>query len=175
MLEGYRFDRNARQLSGNDETVTPYEELQTVVKYLPNTGETEISVNNLQLEGTPDDGVTLLSHFTVAGDASASKAPPPQNVNFDFAAISRTERFPGETLLQIIIDGDVAFKGKGRFQGGQSTDGVYSRFLYVKPSYRQFCRITEGSEVVIHIGDQEYSLTEEQVDAFREMRKHVQE
>jgi hypothetical protein len=172
-LEGYRFDRTARPISENNGIVTPLEELQTVVR--TNSSGTDISVNDLQLEGTPNDGVTLVPHFTVTGNVNASKGPPPEKVSFDFAAISRTERFPGETLVQIIIDGDVAFKGKGSFQGGQSNDGIYTRFLYVKPSYRQFRRITEGSEVVIRIGDQGYTLTEEQLAALREMRNYVQE
>lgn len=173
-LEVYAFDRNAQFLPKGENTKTQYQP-QTILRYQQREDLTEVSVNNLQLEGTPENGLTIIPHFKLSGDANSVKGPPPEAVGVDVAYISRLDRFPAETKVQIVIDDHVAFRGKGKFHGSQSPDGVYSKFLSLKLTYLQFRRICDGTEVMIRLDDYGYSLTEEHLNALRDMRSHVQE
>jgi hypothetical protein len=179
-LEAFAFDRNAhaikRREHDSDFNNQYGEHLELAAVYSPSQQQTEISIRGLQLTGNMIDGLSLIPHYSVPGDATQTKSKTqPGFVAFDFASFSREDRFPGQTSISVLIDENVAFKAKGKFQGARSADGTYSKYLYLKLSYPQFRKLTQGQSITIVLGDESHKLSQEQWDALRALREYVEE
>jgi hypothetical protein len=170
------FDRNGKPLEyGNPTTsgvITPRIELETKATYLENANQSDVAVSGIQLEGEPGSGITLLPHFTVAGDVTKSKAPPPTFVTFDFASYSAEERFKEDITFRFLVDGKSAVKTTGKFSTMKPPDAT-GQFCYLGFPYKAFQRMVSGESLTIQIGEMSYDLTSEQLDAMKKMTQFV--
>ena len=160
MLEAHGFDNEARALRnpGN----APLDPNQPVVRYLPSQNKTDISSNGIQLEGTPEKGVTVVPHFSVAGDANKTRPKPPDEVALDFAAFSEKPKFPSLTKIVFLSGNEIVYQTEGQFSTSKIADDMYSEFLYLKIPAAVFLKISSGGIVKIRLNKHEYTLTESQ-------------
>lgn len=158
MLETHGFDNQARALSGPD-SIDPS---QPDVRYLPNQNRTDISGNAIQLEGTPEKGVTMVPHFSVVGDVNKITPKPPDEVGLDFAAFSEKPRFPNITTLGFYSDEKIVYHVEVRFSTSKVAENLYSEFLYLKVPTAVFVKIASGSAIKVRLDEHEYTLTETQ-------------
>jgi hypothetical protein len=99
----------------------------------------------------------------------------PKSVGVDFASYSEKSLFPGEPKILFIADGKVIFETAEQFSTSKNQDGLFSEFLLMEVPYPAFRRLTNGKKLTFRLGDYEYKLTEEQVEALREMTEYVRE
>jgi hypothetical protein len=161
MLEARGFDNEARAL--RDPGATPLDPSQPVVRYLASQNKTDISSNGIQLEGTPEKGVTIVPHFSVAGDVNKTTPKPPDEVSLDFAAFSEKPKFPNITKLVFLSDNKIVYRTEGQFSTSKIAGDMYSEFLYLKVPPAVFLKISSGSTVKIKLNEHEYTLTENQL------------
>lgn len=171
MLDMYGFDNEARAL--RDGSVAPLDPSQPVVRYLASQNKTDISSNAIQLEGTAEKGVTLVSHFSVAGNVNKITPKPPDEVALDFAAFSEKPKFPNVTKIVFLADNKVAYSTEGQFSTSKLADGMYSEFLYLKVPTAAFLEITSGRAVKIRLNEYEYMLTENQILQIQRMSDYI--
>ena len=171
MLETHVFDNEARAL--RDPGNAPLDPSQPVVRYLAPQNKTDISSSGIQLEGTPEKGVTLVPHFSVAGNVNKITPKPPDEVALDFAAFSEKPKFPNLTKLVFLSDNKIVYRTEGQFSTSKITEDMYSEFLYLKVPTAAFLKITSGSTVTIKLNEQEYTLTESQVLQMQRMSDYL--
>ena len=171
VLDTHGFDSEARAL--RNPAIAPLDPSQPVVRYLASQNKTDISSNGIQLEGTAEKGVTLVPHFSVAGDVNKITPKPPKEVGLDFAAFSEKPRFPNVTKIVFLSDNKVAYLTEGQFSTSKIADDMYSEFLYLKVPTAVFLKITSGSTVKIRLNEHEYPLTESQVLQIQRMSDYL--
>ena len=179
-LNYYGFDRNARPLVRPEERHpidTPDNSTRPIVVYSPPPlDQTEVRIPGLQLSGTPNQGLSVEAHFTVPGDATGvRRAAFPRSVTFEFASYWEKSLFPGEPKIAFLADGKAVFETAAQFSTSKNQDGLFSEFVVLEVPYPAFRRLTTGKKVVFKLGDQSYELTEEQVQALREMTAYVRD
>lgn len=170
-LASYGFDRDAKALR-IEKSRSPVEALSPGARYSPTQNQSEVSVS-LQLEGVEGAGVTMIPHFTVAGDANQKPSAPPETVTFDIAAYSPTRKFTHETKLTIVADNKTVFEKEVSFSSSRMADGQFGEFLYLTIPYQTFREICKGKEVTIAAGSESYTLKHEQLIAMRNMNAFV--
>lgn len=171
MIESYAFDREARAF--RDPGTAPVDSSQPGVRYLANQNKTEISSSGIQLEGTAENGVLFVPHFSVVGDVNKITPKAPDEVGLDFAAFSDKPRFPNVTKILFLSDNKVVYRTEGQFSTSKITDDMYSEFLYLKVPSAMFLKITSGSTVKIKLNEHEYALTESQVLQMQRMSDYL--
>lgn len=171
MLEAYGFDNEARAL--RDPGIAPLDTNQPVSRYLPSQNKTEISSSGIQLEGTPEKGVTVVPHFSVAGDVNKTKPKPPDEVALDFAAFSEKPMFPNLTKIVFISDKEIVYQTEGQFSTSRIADDMYSEFLYLNIPTAVFLKIGSGKTVKIRLSKHEYTLTESQILQIQQMSDYL--
>jgi hypothetical protein len=180
-LEFFGFDKKARPLITTPEglpATTPDNSLRPVAVYSQASNETEVRITNLQLAGDLKQTLSVVPHFTVPGDATGVRrsALSPQSVGFDFASYSEKSLFPGEPKITFLADRKPVFETSAQFSTSKNPDdGVFFESLYLQVPYPAFRRLTTGKEVTIMLGQNEYRLTDEQVQALRAMMGYVRE
>ena len=178
-LDYFGFDNYGQPISfyGDNAQRLTEDSLEVTVKYLPTTDETEVLISTLQLQGNMAQGVAVIPHFTVPGDATGLKRSPqlPKTVSFDFACYSPKSLFRGDTQIKFIADQKVVLETSGEFSSTRGQDGTYSEFLLLKVSYLAFQLMTSGQTLTIVMDDQEYELSSEQLQALRKMTKYVRD
>lgn len=134
-------------------------------------------ITSLQLEGKLDQGIAVAPRFTVPGDATGVRRSSslPRSVSFDFASYSQKSLFPGEPKITVLADGKVVFETSAQFSTSKSPEGLFSEFLVLQIPYPAFRRMTTGKKLTFKLGDHEYKLTDEQVEALRGMTQFVRE
>ena len=175
MIEAHGFDNEARALP-EPATAPPPEPLdptQPMVRYMASQNKTEISSNGIQLEGTPENGVTVVPHFSVAGDVNRIKPKPPAEVSLDFAVFSEKPKFPNLTKIAFLSDNRIVYQTEGQFSTSKIADDMYSEFLYLKIPPQAFLKITSGSMVTIRLNKHDYTLTESQVLKIQHMSDYL--
>src|SRR4029079_10094586 len=80
MIDAHGFDNEARALREPATAPAPMDPTQPVVRYLASQNKTDISSDGIQLEGTPEKGVTVVPHFSLAGDVNRTRPKPPDEV-----------------------------------------------------------------------------------------------
>ena len=160
MLEVYGFDNEARAL--RDRGIAPLDPSQPEVRYSASQNKTEISSSGIQLEGTTEKGVVLVSHFSVAGNINKITPKPPDEVLLDFAAFSEKPMFPNITKLVFLSDDKIVYQTEGQFSTSKIAGETYCEFLYLKVPTAAFREISSGSTVTIKLNQHEYTLTESQ-------------
>ena len=171
MIEVLGFDNEGRALS--DHGVVPLDPSTPVVRYLASQNKTDISSNGIQLEGTPEKGVTVVPHFSVTGDVNKIRPKPPNEVSLDFAAFSDKPKFPNLTKITFYVDNKMVYITEGQFSTSKIAGDMYSEFLYLKVPTSVFLKITSGNEVKIRLGKHEYTLTESQLLQIQQMADYV--
>ncbi len=171
MIEAYGFDSEARAL--RDPSMAPPDPSQPEVRYLPRENKTDISSSGIQLEGTPEKGVIVLPHFSVAGDVNKITPKPANEVALDFAAFSEKPKFPNLTKITFISDNKVVYKTEGQFSTSKIADNTYNEFLYLKIPTAVFLKIASGSTVKIKLNEHEYTLTESQILQIQRMSDYL--
>jgi hypothetical protein len=173
-VDYYGFDKEANRLTPPQPTGNNFGvELRTATSYLDKTNETDISVSGIQLYGTPGEkGLTVLPHFTVAGDVRAAKSPPPKEVSFDFASYSDREQFGEDVRVEFIADDTYVLRTKGTFNVSRLSGSV-SEFCYLKVPYAAFHKMIAAKQLLIGINDRAYLLTPAQFSALRRMDDYV--
>lgn len=172
MIEMRGFDNEARELRppGVPEEEDPN---QPVVRYTANQNRTDISGNGIQLEGTAENGVTLVPHFSVTGDVNKIIPKPPEEVSLDFAAFSEKPKFPNVTKIVFVSDSKVVHQTEGQFSTSKMANDMYSEFLYLKIPTAAFLKLSSGSAVKIRLNEHEYTLTESQILQIQRMSGYI--
>ena len=160
MLEAYGFDNEARALRARG--AAPLDPSQPEVRYSASQNKTEISSSSIQLEGTTEKGVILVSHFSVAGNINKITPKPPDEVLLDFAAFSEKPKFPNTTKVVFLSDNKIVYQTEGQFSTSKIAGETYCEFLYLKVPTAVFREISSGSTVTIKLNKHEYKLTEGQ-------------
>jgi hypothetical protein len=165
MIEAHGFDNEARALP---EPATapppgPMDPTQPVVRYLASQNKTDISSNGIQLEGTPEKGVLVVPHFSVAGDVNKITPKPPDEVALDFAAFSENPKFPNLTKIIFLSDNKIVYRTEGQFSTSKIANNMYSEFLYLKVPTAAFLKLASGSIVKIKLNEHEYTLAQSQI------------
>lgn len=171
MIEVLGFDNEGRALS--DPGIAPLDPNVPVVRYLEGQNKTDIASNGIQLEGTPEKGVTVVPHFSVTGDVNKTRPRPPNEVSLDFAAFSNKPKFPNLTKILFIVDNKVVYVTEGQFSTSKIAGDMYSEFLYLKIPTAVFLKITSGSSVKLRLGEHEYTLTESQLLQIQRMSDYI--
>ena len=172
MFDFFQFDGNGLEINP-DRSDTEYPAtrvpLDTTVGYLSNTDETDISANNIQLEGQPGGlGITVLPHFKVQGDAREQLVRPPQEVEFNIASYSEKPRFVTKTTsISFLAGGRVVFHADAEFNGNDA------QFCYLKVPYPAFKKMVSASDLIIKLGDKEYPLTPSQFSSIQKMNSYL--
>jgi hypothetical protein len=161
----YRFDNQARMITDSGETYTSGNEDPTKPNtlYSPNRNETDVSSNGIQLEGTPENGLTMVPHFSLVGNVNKVTPKPPATVSLDFASFSAKQRFHGVTKIVFTTNKKISFRTDGQFSTSHLSDGMVSEILYLKIPRADFIKIAEGSDLVIELGDSGFRLAPQQV------------
>ena len=171
MIDMYPFDNKAQAL--RDPGSAPTDPSQPAVRYLANQNKTEISGSNILLEGTPENGVTFIPHFSVAGDVNKFTPKPPNEVLLDFAAYSEKPKFPNVTKIVFLSDNNVAYQTEGQFSTSKIAADMYSEFLYLKAPTAAFLKITSGKTITIKLNEHEYTLRERHVLQMQRMSDYL--
>lgn len=171
MIEVLGFDNEGRAL--RDPGDAPLNPSLPVVRYVASQNKTDISSNGIQLEGTPEKGVTVVPHFSVTGDVNKTRPRPPNEVSLDFAAFSDKPKFPNVTKIVFLVDNKVVHITEGQFSTSKIAGDMYSEFLYLKVPTAVFLKITSGSTVKIRLGEHEYTLTEIQILQIQRMSDYL--
>jgi hypothetical protein len=171
MIEARGFDNEARAL--RDSATAPLDPSQPVVRYLSSQNKTEISSAGIQLEGTPEKGVTLVPHFSVAGDVNKITPKPPDEVGLDFAVFSEKPKFPNVTKLVFLSDNKIVYQTEGQFSTSKIAGDGYSEFLYLKVRTAAFLKISSGSIIKIRLNEHQYTLTENQILQIQRMADYL--
>jgi hypothetical protein len=140
--------------------------------FLQHSGESDVAATPITLDGEPGQGLSLIPHFTVTGNANEQKASPPKEVSLDFAAYYADEKFTEEVEFKFIVDGASALNTKGRFTHSTAS-GLVTQFCYLKIPYSAFARLTNGETLSIKIGRELYELTEEEFETIKKMNSFV--
>jgi hypothetical protein len=179
-LDVFGFDKNARPMTRPTEgqrASAPDDSLRPIAVYSPNLKQTEVRITSLLLQGDFNEGLAVIPHFTVPGDATGVRRSSsfPETVGFDFASYSAKSLFPGESRIKFLADGKVVFETSGTFSTSTQSDGLVSAFLFIKVPYPAFRLMTAGKTLTFMLGEHEYSLTDEQIEALRGMTQYVGE
>ena len=171
MIEAYGFDSEARALRVPDRP--PSDQNQPVVRYVASQNKTDISSIGIQLEGTPEKGVLVIPHFSVAGDVNKITPKPADEVALDFAAFSEKPKFPNLTQIVFLSDNKIVYRTEGQFSTSKIADDSYNEFLYLKMPTAVFLKIASGSTVKIKLNEHEYTLTESQILQIQRMSDYL--
>jgi hypothetical protein len=173
-LESFSFDKNAEPMAN------PYlgsnqldQEFRALAVYSANLKQTDVSITRLQLEGTIDDGLAMVPHFTVAGDARRIKSLPPLFVSLDFAHYGPKPIFRGPVKIGFVGDDKTIFKTEGAFSTSKSPEGVFSEFLHLEMPYPEFQQVAAATNLTLRMGNREIRLKAEQLAGLREMTRYV--
>jgi hypothetical protein len=181
----FGFDKDGRPLRSPEpepptEPASPTSEfgpsMQATAVYSPERKQTDVVIGRLQLEGDLNNGLVLLTHFTVPGDATGVKRSSsyPTIVSFDFSSYSEKSMFPGAPKITFLVDGKVAFETSEQFSTSKYGE-QFSEYLSLGIPYPAFRRMTAGKKLTLRIGDREYEFTGEQLAALREMTQYVKD
>ncbi|HEV7747402.1 MAG TPA: hypothetical protein VGO56_20560 [Pyrinomonadaceae bacterium] len=173
----FGFDQNAQPLREEaPPEVKPVDETRPAATYDPKLKQTDVVIRQMQLEGDINNGLSVIPHFTVPGDASDLKRSTsfPDSVRFDFSSFSEKSMFPGAPTFTFLADGKAVFETPEQFSTSKFGE-QFTEFASVGVPYQTFRRIVGGKTLKLTIGDREYAFTEKQLDALREMTNYVKE
>ena len=173
VLDVHGYDNEARPLSDRNNAPLLSDPSKPNVRYTSNLNTTEISASGIQLEGSPENGVTMFTHFSVLGDANRLTPKPPKDVGLDFASYSTQPRFPNVTKIVFITDDHISHETEGQFSTSKLADGTFTEFLYLKVPAAAFIKITDGTSVKIKLANHEYRLSEIQVLQLQRMSDYI--
>jgi len=139
--------------------------------YFASRDETDIGITNLQLSGTLNNGVSLVPHFTVHGNATVSggKIVTAKAVTFDFASYSPQATFGKDPPLILIGNGATIAKVTAR----NLSSSTRAEFLIAEIPMPQFLQMTKAEQVTLRLGTKDYDLTPDQLAGLRDMGQYA--
>src|SRR5678815_119373 len=173
-VDTFRYDREARLFKPSSVDIPEGNPLVPRATYIENADQSDVAVR-IQLDGQPGAGLTLIPHFTVAGNAEEEKAKAPREVSLDFALFSRQPRFSQDMKLKFDVDGKPLLETAGKVSQYPGDAGTFSEFCYVKIPYTTFKSLSSGEVLTIKLGNTNYELTPEEVSALKKMADFVKE
>jgi len=173
VLDVHGYDNEARPLSDRGNAPVSIDPSKPTVRYSANLNSTDISSTGIQLEGSPENGVAMVPHFSVAGDVNRVTPRPPNVVSIDFASYSAQPRFPNTTKIVFITDNKISYQTEGTFSPSQLADGTFSEFLTLKIPAAAFVKITDGTTVKVKLETHEYRLSEIQLLQIQRMSDYL--
>jgi len=175
VIENFGFDKNGASLgNGSSET----SDLRApVVRYLPNSNQTDVSITRIQLEGDMKKGIALVPHFVALGDARQpnGEIDPPEYVVFDFASYSDNPVFADNANVEIDCDGQPTLMGSARLlptEESGTTENV-AQFLSVRMSFKTFNKIAHTQNVRIRLEPKRFDLMPDDISALARMTSYV--
>jgi len=181
IIDYFAFDKDGKPVHGVFDSAQTYpgadpEEpaLTPRVNYSPAQNQTEIYLEGIQLEGVAGNGLTMMPRLTATGDTNKVTPSAPAFIRFDFASFAAKPAFPGVTEVAFIGD-RINYQTKGQFSTSRSNDGLASEFLYLTVPYPIFRQMIASKGLTIKLGEKQYQLTNEQVQALRKMTQYVKE
>ncbi|HEY6245220.1 MAG TPA: hypothetical protein VIX17_14810 [Pyrinomonadaceae bacterium] len=172
VLDVHGYDNEARSLGDRDNAPVSIDPSKPDVRYSANLNTTEIS-SWIRLEGSPDNGVSMVPHFSVLGNVNKVTPKPPNEVSVDFASYSPQPRFPNVTRIVFMADNQIAYQTEGQFSTSKLADGTYSEFLYLKIPAAAFIKSTNGTSVKIKLANHEYRLSDIQLLQLQRMSDYI--
>lgn len=172
-IDTYAFDSEARSLGDPGPPPAPADPSELSVRYSASQNKSEISSGGIQLEGTPEKGLILVPHFSVAGDVNKITPKPPKEVGMDFAAFSEKPKFPNLTKIVFISDKKIVYQTEAQFSTSKIANDLHSEFLYLQVPTQAFLKISSGTIVKIKLNEHEYTLTESQVQQMQRMSDYL--
>ena len=171
MLDVRGFDNEAHAL--REPGAAPEDPNQPAAHYVPSQNKTDVSSAGIQLEGTPEKGLTVLPHFSVAGNANKTKPKPPEEVSLDFAAYSEKPKFPDLTKIVFLSDNEIVYQTEAQFSTSRIADDMYSEFLYLKIPAAAFLKMGSGKTCKIRLNKHEYTLTGSEIQQIQQMSEYL--
>lgn len=172
-IDSFVFGKNA-VLIGAPPGYEPFNDEEGVtVNYNPTRNESEVRITRLQLEGDTDKGLALSPRFKVRGDASTAghTVGIPSAIIFDFASFAPEKIFKSDPAFKIVADGNTILNDKAYNLSATTAGG--NEFLVQAVPLDQFLKLTEAKTVLLALGNKEYSLTEAQLHALRDMASYA--
>ena len=184
LLDSFGFDRNGALLGGGSnrfrtsETFTSSEDPRaTVIRFSAPSNQSDISITRIQLEGNMQNGIALVPHFVVTGDARppAKGTRPPQVVELDIASYSDKPLFADKTRIEISCDGEVVASGPLLLRPTQEsgTDMAIAQFLSARISFRVLREMANAQRVSIVLGSKRFELLPDDIKALSQMASYV--
>jgi hypothetical protein len=173
----FGFDRNAQPLPEEIPIANEPKDLtEPTVEYDEAVNQTDVIIREMRLEGDVNNGFSVVPHLTVPGDASGAKRSTsfPESVTFDFFSTSEKSMFPGAPKFTFLTDGKVTFQTSEQFSTSKFED-KFSESASIAVPYQKFRKMIGGKILRLTIDDREYTFTEKQLQALREMTNQVRE
>lgn len=173
VVELFAFDKDGKRIGPGSENE---EDLRApVVRFNQARNESDVSVTRIQLAGTPNNGVALVPHFTVSGDARERATAMPAFVILDFASYSSQPRFTSNPQLEIYCDGKLAVKGPAQLMAADAGGAAetVAQFVTVRISFKSFLRMSTARTVKIDLESEHFELGSNDIAALAAMAAHA--
>lgn len=175
-IDTYVFDKKGGFIGAPAQYDPPAERRaddEATARYSDSRNETDVQIMRLQLSGDLNNGIALVPHFTLAGNATGANhiVTPPHTVTFTFASYAPEKIFKVDPSLLIIANGKTIYTGKARNLSTESTDG--NEFLDQEIPFPQFVEMTRADKVKLKLAAKEFPLTETQLGRLRDMANYA--
>jgi hypothetical protein len=172
-LASFAFDKDGRRIGPGSENEE--DNRAPVVRFSEARNESDVSVTRVQLEGTPNNGVALVPHFAVTGDARVRATAVPEYVTLDFASYSPQPRFTNNPQLEIYCDDQLMVKGPAQLMpaGASGAEETIAQFVTVHVSFKSFLRMSQARKVKINLGLKGFELAAGDIEALAAMAAHA--
>lgn len=140
--------------------------------YFPSRKHVTVQAAPLRVAGETQNGVVLIPSFIVRG----KKVVEPKLVNLQFIVDSPAAAPAPLRRVQVFSKSrEVASGVPALVSVSKPVDGSVTRVLMYKLPYGKFLQMLAGQEVSIRLGQVEFDITEEQLDALRDLQRMVDE
>lgn len=172
-LGSFGFHKDGRRIGSGPDGEEDYR--APVVKFNEPRNESDVSITRIQLEGTPNDGVALVPHFIVSGDARVRATAVPAYVTLDFASYSSQPRFTNNPQLEIYCDDELIAKGPAQLMPADAngTEETIAQFVTVRISFKSFLRMAAARKVRINVGSKRFEMVAGDIEALADMAAHA--
>jgi hypothetical protein len=172
-LGSFGFDKDGKGIGPGSENEE--DNRAPVVRFNQARNESDVSVTRVQLEGTPNNGVALVPHFTVTGDARVRSTAAPEMVTLDFASYSPQPRFTYNPQLEIYCDDKLIVKGPAQLMPAEASgaEETIAQFVTVRVSFKSFQRMAQARKVRINLGPKHFELGAGDIEALAGMAAHA--
>lgn len=172
-LGGFGFDNNGRPLAVNP--TDGENPLAPVVHFNQSRNETEVGLTRIQLAGDLNEGLALVPHFAVQGDARRTPSAPPERVMFDFASYARQPVFARNPYMEIYCDDRLMVKGPVLLlpSGNSSANEAIGQFLKVEITFKSFQKMAAARHVKISLDAKTFDLGPGDINALAAMAAYT--
>jgi hypothetical protein len=169
----FGFDETGKPLA---KPSPPPDPLEPTARYWNEYDATDVTIPRIELRERPDNDFSVMTQFTVKGDATGPHRSPaqPAEVRFNFTSNSDKSLFPGAPKLSFAVDEKVLFASNEQFSTSKF-DEKFSETLLLSIPYPTFQRLVNGKRLTLKIADETYDFTPEQIAALRKMTTFVAE